>query len=175
MRRVIFAFPLLAFLGIAVYFWAGLQRDPRIIPSNLIDQPVPEFNLTPLHTDKPGFASKDLMGQVSLVNIFSSWCMPCRIEHPFLMQISEKGDVPIFGIAWKDRPEDAAALLAELGNPYTLIGQDPNNKTGIELGVYGVPETYIIDTDGRIRFKHVGPILPEALKTIEHIIADLKE
>ena len=174
-RRILFFLPLAAFVGLAGYFWVGLQSDPRIIPSALIDQPVPAFELPPLTPEKQGFGSSDLSGQVRLVNVFASWCVPCRVEHPVLMRLAEQGTVPVFGINWKDRREDAIAWLAELGDPYARIGYDPDNKVGIELGVYGVPETYVIDAAGRIRFKQVGPILPETFKeTILPLIRDLQ-
>jgi cytochrome c biogenesis protein CcmG/thiol:disulfide interchange protein DsbE len=174
-RRILFFLPLAAFLGLAVYFWVGLQSDPRIIPSALIDQPVPTFELPPLVAGKPGFGSSDLAGQVRLVNLFASWCVPCRVEHPILMQLAEQGTVPVYGINWKDRQADAIAWLAELGDPYARIGHDPDNKVGIDWGVYGVPETYVIDAEGRIRFKQVGPIFPETLKkTILPLIRDLQ-
>jgi cytochrome c biogenesis protein CcmG/thiol:disulfide interchange protein DsbE len=173
--RVLFLVPLTAFLILVVYLWAGLQSDPRVIPSALIDQPVPEFELPPLVPGKLGFGNKDLRGQVFIVNIFASWCLPCRVEHPFLMQLAEQNTVPVYGINWKDRPADALAWLTELGNPYARIGKDPNNKVGIDFGVYGVPETYIIDAEGRIRFKQVGPIFPEILaETIIPLIRDLQ-
>ena len=174
-RRLLFLIPLTVFLILAVYLWAGLQIDPRIIPSALIDQPVPAFELPPLEIGKLGFGSSDLSGQVFIVNIFASWCLPCRVEHPLLMRLAEKKTVPVYGINWKDRPAAALAGLAQLGDPYARIGQDPDNKVGIDLGVYGVPETYIIDAEGRIRFKQVGPILPETLEeTILPLIRDLQ-
>lgn len=174
-RRALFLIPLTAFLVLAAYLWAGLQNDPSIIPSALIDQPVPKFELPPLETGKLGFGDKDLRGQVSIVNIFASWCLPCRVEHPLLMRLAEQNTVPVYGISWKDQPADALAWLAELGDPYTRIGQDPDNKAGIDFGVYGVPETYIIDAEGRIRFKQVGPIFPEVLEeTILPLIRDLQ-
>ncbi len=174
-RRVLFFIPLAAFVGLAVYLWAGLKSDPRIIPSALIDQPVPTFELPPLEPGKQGFSNTDLIGEVLIVNIFASWCLPCRVEHPLLMELAEQGTVPVYGINWKDRQPDAVAWLAELGNPYARIGQDPDNNVGIDFGVYGVPETYVIDAEGRIRFKQVGPILPELLKqTILPLIRDLQ-
>ena len=173
--RVLFLVPLTAFLILAVYLWAGLQSDPRVIPSALIDQPVPEFELPPLVPGKLGFGNKDLHGQVFIINIFASWCLPCRVEHPFLMQLAAQSTVPVYGINWKDRPADALAWLTELGDPYARIGKDPDNKVGVDFGVYGVPETYIIDAEGRIRFKQVGPIFPEILaETILPLIRDLQ-
>lgn len=172
-RRILFFVPLVAFAGLAASFWVGLQTDPRIIPSALIDQPLPAFELPPLEPGKQGFGNNDLTGRVRLINIFASWCLPCRVEHPLLMQLAEEGSVPVYGINWKDRQADAIAWLAELGDPYARIGQDPDNKVGIDLGVYGVPETYLIDAEGRIRFKNVGPLFPETLEEIQELIGQL--
>ncbi|RMD87575.1 MAG: DsbE family thiol:disulfide interchange protein [Alphaproteobacteria bacterium] len=154
--------PVAAFLLIVGAFsWYLVSgEDPRVIPSPLIDKPVPEFDLPPLEAGIPGLASRDLAeGKVVLVNVFASWCAPCRIEHPFLSALAAEG-VPIYGIAYKDAPEDTRAMLAELGNPYERIGVDRDGRVGIDLGVYGVPETYVVSGDGRIRHKHIGPILP---------------
>ncbi len=160
--RPIHFLPVAAFLLIVGAFsWYLLSgEDPRVIPSALIDKPVPEFELPALGEDIPGFSSADLAeGRVVLVNVFASWCAPCRVEHPFLSALAADG-VPVYGIAYKDAPEDTRAFLAELGNPYERIGVDRDGRVGIDLGVYGVPETYVISGDGRIRHKHVGPILP---------------
>ena len=139
----------------AVYFGIGLTKDPRILPSALIDQPVPDFKLPALKPEKPGLATGDLKGEVALVNVFASWCVPCRAEHP-LMQLAKMGDVNIHAINWKDQRKAAVDWLDELGDPYARIGFDLENKAGIEWGVYGVPETYVIDREGRIRYKHMA-------------------
>jgi cytochrome c biogenesis protein CcmG, thiol:disulfide interchange protein DsbE len=170
MKRIFFLLPLAVFLGMAVYFAIGLTKDPRILPSALLDQPVPAFDLPALKPEKPGLATGDLKGEVSIVNVFASWCVPCRAEHPLWMKLAESGEVPIHAINWKDQRAAAVTWLQELGDPYGRIGHDPDNKAGIEWGVYGVPETYVIDREGRIRYKHVGPLFPE---TYTEVIAPL--
>lgn len=162
-KRLLFSLPVLILLGIAVFFAIGLGRDPSIVPSALLDKPVPQFELPALLPDKPGLATADLKGQVSLVNVFASWCVPCRLEHPLLMRLAEKDEVPVFGMNYKDEPEDAISWLEELGDPFTRIGADRDGRAGIEWGVYGVPETFVVDASGTIRFKHVGPLTREAL------------
>lgn len=175
MTRALFLLPLVLFLGIAAYFAIGLTKDPKILPSALIDKPAPEFALEPLKTDKPGLAKGDLGGEVSLINVFASWCVPCRAEHPVLMRLAEEKTVPIYGINYKDRKKDALAWLDELGDPYQRIGYDLSGRAGIDWGVYGVPETYIIDREGRVRYRHVGPLFPETLEeTILPLIEELR-
>ena len=155
-KRLLFVIPVAAFIIIAVFLALGLTRDPRILPSALIDQPVPAFELPGLDGD--GLKTEDLKtGDVMLVNIFASWCVPCRVEHPIFNQLAKEG-VIVHGINYKDQPADAREWLAELGNPYSRIGSDIDGKAGIEWGVYGVPETFIIDKTGTIRYKHVGPV-----------------
>ena len=176
MKRALFLLPLVLFLGIAAYFAIGLTKDPSILPSALIDKPAPEFALEPLKTDKPGLAKADLGGEVALINVFASWCVPCRAEHPVLMRLAEENTVPIYGINDKDRKKDALAWLGELGDPYQRIGHDLSGRAGINWGVYGVPETYIIGKDGRIRYRHVGPLFPETLEeTILPLIRELQQ
>jgi cytochrome c biogenesis protein CcmG/thiol:disulfide interchange protein DsbE len=132
--------------------------DRNVLPSALIDAPVPETPLEPLHADRSGLDPAALRGPgVKVVNVWASWCGPCRVEHPHLMALAEAG-VEIHGINYKDQPEAAKGFLAELGDPYVAIGQDRNGRAGIEWGVYGVPETFIVDGEGRIVYKHVGPI-----------------
>ncbi|MEX2010113.1 MAG: redoxin family protein, partial [Dongiaceae bacterium] len=114
-RRLLYILPPLGFLALAVLFWVGLGHDPSVVPSALIDQPVPEFDLPPLKDDKPGFASANLTGEVSLVNVFASWCVPCRVEHPILMRLAKREDIAIIGLNYKDKPEDAKAWHAQLG------------------------------------------------------------
>ncbi|HEV2335913.1 MAG TPA: DsbE family thiol:disulfide interchange protein, partial [Stellaceae bacterium] len=156
-RGWIFLIPAAVFGLLAVGFFVGLGIDPNVLPSPLIDQPAPEFALPPLAGDRPGFSSADLKGHVSLVNTFASWCAPCRVEHPVLNALAQTKRVAIYGIDYKDKPDAARAWIAELGNPYTRIGAD-DGRVGIEWGVYGVPETFIVDSQGRIRYKHVGPL-----------------
>jgi len=159
-RRFGYLIPVAVFVIIGIGLGIGLTRDPSTLPSALIDKPVPTFDLPPIKAagfEKPGLASDDLTGKVQLVNIFASWCGPCRVEHPFLMRMARDGIV-VQGFNYKDTPEDAARFLTELGDPYEKIGADRNGRAGIEWGVYGVPETFIIDAEGKIRHKHVGPI-----------------
>ena len=160
MRRLLFFLPLALFAVLAGYFVIGLGHEPSLLPSALIDHPVPEFNL-PALGDKPGLATTDLTGQVALVNFFASWCVPCRAEHPILMRLAGEAHVALYGIDYKDKPEDARGLLAQLGDPYRRIGVDRDGRTFIDFGAYGVPETYVIDRAGHIRYRQVGPITPE--------------
>jgi cytochrome c biogenesis protein CcmG/thiol:disulfide interchange protein DsbE len=162
LRRLPYLLPLLILAGLAGYFWSGLGRDPNVLPSVLIDQPLPELALPPIAGRERGLASADLKGQVSLLNIFGSWCVACQVEHPFLMQLKAEGAVPIHGINWRERDTAAGpAWLKRLGDPYTLIGADPDSRAAIALGVTGAPETFIIDAAGVIRYKHIGPITKE--------------
>lgn len=168
--------PLLVFLVMAVFFAIGLTMNPKDIPSPLIGKPVPEFSLPPVMGRTLGLSSTDLRGQISLVNVFASWCVACREEHPVLMGLRDTGIVPIHGINYKDKPEDAQAWLRQLGDPYTRTGADISGRVGIDWGVYGVPETYVIDRAGRIAHKHIGPISPEVLRdTIMPIIYKLQK
>jgi cytochrome c biogenesis protein CcmG/thiol:disulfide interchange protein DsbE len=156
-RRWIFVVPVLVFAAVAAGFYAGLGLNPTILPSALIDEEAPKFDLPPLPGQERGFASADLKGHVSLVNTFASWCGPCRLEHPVLNALASAKRVPIYGINYKDAPDAAKKWLDGLGNPYTRIGAD-DGRVGIDWGVYGVPETFVIDKAGRIRYKHVGPL-----------------
>ena len=161
-RRALMLLPLGAFLVLALAFGIGLTRDPSVIPSVLVGKPVPTFSLPPVKGRTLGLSSADLVGEVSLVNVFASWCTACRIEHPLFMRLRREGVVPIHGLNYKDEPDDAARWLDTLGDPYTRTGADRNGRVSIDWGVYGVPETFIVDAEGRIRFKHIGPITPEA-------------
>jgi cytochrome c biogenesis protein CcmG/thiol:disulfide interchange protein DsbE len=163
LRRVLPLVAVALFALIVALFAIGLTMDPRKLPSALLDKPAPAFDLPPLDEKTPGLKTADLKGQVTLVNFFASWCMPCRVEHPLLMRLAREGKIAVYGIAWKDGKKNAGDFLAELGNPYRRIGHDPDNKTGIDFGVYGVPETYVIDREGRIRYKVVGPLYPDEL------------
>ncbi|HLN24305.1 MAG TPA: DsbE family thiol:disulfide interchange protein [Patescibacteria group bacterium] len=163
MRRVLYLLPVVVFLVLGGFFWRGLQMDPQLIPSPMIDKPAPAFALPPLKTDKPGLASADLQGKVTLVSFFASWCIPCRAEHPLLMDLAASGKVIVVGVNYKDKPEDGLAWLGKLGDPYTAIGADRDGRVGIDFGVYGVPESYLIDKQGRIRFKQTGPFTPEII------------
>ncbi len=155
--------PLILFLGLVAAFAFQLAsgEDPHILPSALIGKQVPDFDLPPIRMGESGLNSNDLKsGEVALLNVFASWCAPCRIEHPFLSTLAAEG-IPLYGLNYKDNPKDVAAFLRELGDPYAKIGNDDKGRVGIDFGVYGVPETYVISGDGRIVYKHVGPILPQ--------------
>lgn len=163
MRRLPYLLPLVVFLALAGYFWIGLGEDPRAVPSPLIDKKVADFALVPLEGRDRGFSSADLNGQVSLVNVFGSWCVACRIEHPFLMTLKGKDTVPVFGIDWREKDRQAGPRwLAEHGDPYSLVGDDPESHAAIAFGVTGAPETFVVDANGIIRYKHVGPVTAEA-------------
>ena len=173
--RALLLVPVLAFLGLAVFLGIGLNRDPSLLPSALIGKPVPAFNLPPVKGRTLGLSTIDLKGQVSLVNVFASWCVACRQEHPLLIRMREQGFVSIHGLNYKDKPAEAAAWLDAMGDPYTRTGADLDGRVAIDWGVYGVSETYVIDREGRIAFKQIGPITPEILsKKILPIIEELR-
>ncbi|HBT40938.1 MAG: DsbE family thiol:disulfide interchange protein [Alphaproteobacteria bacterium] len=153
--------PVVVFAGLAVALGWGLTRDPKVLPSALIDKPVPEFNLPPVKGRTSGLASADLSGEVSIVNVFASWCLPCKAEHPIWMDLKARNVVPIHGLNYKDTPDDASAWLNRLGDPYKRTGADLDGRVAIDWGVYGVPETFIVSADGRIAYKHVGPVTQE--------------
>lgn len=157
-RSMALLVPLLAFAGIAVFLALGLRRDPREVPSPLIGKPIPDFSLPPVRGRSLGLATADLKGEVSLVNVFASWCVACREEHPLLMQINRDAAVPVHGLNYKDQPAAAARWLDERGDPYTRTGADLDGRIAIDWGVYGVPETFVIDRQGRIAYKHIGAI-----------------
>ncbi|MFQ5971006.1 MAG: DsbE family thiol:disulfide interchange protein [Alphaproteobacteria bacterium] len=179
MRRVLFILPLVGFLGLAALLVGMLRadRDPSHIPSALIDRPVPEFELPGIE-DRPGsggFSSADLRGQVTLVNIFASWCLPCLAEHPLITRLAEEGHT-VYGINHRDTDRAATRWLERHGDPYTRIGVDADARVSIEWGVTGVPETFIVDRNGRIRHKHTGPLTPDALESdILPILKELQE
>jgi len=166
--RPAFVFPIAIFLSLATIFAVYLYQvgiEGKVIsdlPSALIDKPAPIFELPPIDGNGPGFSSKQLTGGVSLVNVWASWCPPCRAEHPVLMRLAKEG-VTIYGINYKDRPEAARAFLGELGNPFKSLGADRSGWTSIDWGVYGYPETFVIDRTGHIRYRHVGPISADDL------------
>ncbi|MGF1474780.1 MAG: DsbE family thiol:disulfide interchange protein [Geminicoccaceae bacterium] len=164
-HRLVFILPVVLFAGVGLALALGLGREPSRLPSVLIDQPVPEFALPVIgNEEETGFEHADLGGEVALVNVFASWCAPCRVEHPLLGRLASEG-VPIYGINYKDEPEAARAWLEELGNPFEAIGADAEGRVAIDFGVYGVPETFVVDRDGRIRYRHAGPIMLRDLET----------
>jgi len=156
-----FALPIILLLGLLVLFYAGLQRDPREVPSPLIGKPAPAFALPGLGGTPPSLTPSDLKGRPVLVNFFASWCAGCRVEHPLLMQLAQQG-VEIVGIDYKDVEADATAWLARHGNPYRVVALDAQGAAGLDWGVYGVPETYVLSADGTILYKHIGPVTEAA-------------
>ncbi len=157
-RTRVYALPLVIFGVISIAFAIGLTLDPSEIPSVLIGKKVPEFDLPPVQGRTLGLSNKNLEGEVSLVNVFASWCKACKQEHPILMNIAKSKVVPIHGLNYKDKPDDAQAWLDGLGDPYTRTGVDLNGRVAIDWGVYGVPETFVIDKAGYIAYKHIGPV-----------------
>jgi cytochrome c biogenesis protein CcmG/thiol:disulfide interchange protein DsbE len=159
-----FAIPLALFIVLVAFLAIGLGHDPRELPSPLINRPAPDFNLTQLHEPQKTFSARDMRGQVWLLNVWASWCVSCREEHPLLLELSRSGAVPIYGLNYKDKRDDAISWIREFGDPYVLSAADQDGRVGIDYGVYGAPETYLIDRDGVIRFKQVGPITPDLLQ-----------
>ncbi|PND35581.1 DsbE family thiol:disulfide interchange protein [Achromobacter pulmonis] len=153
--------PLAAFLAMAVFLAMGLSRDPRAVPSVLIDKPAPAIGLPVLLAPDRKLDVQALRGQVWLLNVWASWCGPCRDELPVLREVSQRHGIPLYGLNYKDKPDDATAWLARNGNPYIASASDADGRIGIEYGVYGVPETFVIDKQGRIRYRQLGLITPE--------------
>jgi cytochrome c biogenesis protein CcmG, thiol:disulfide interchange protein DsbE len=173
-RFLIALIPLGLFLALAVFLALGLTRDPGAVPSPLVGRAAPAFSLPRLDvpspagplagTDAPRFAPADMKGKVWLLNVWASWCVSCRVEHPVLLAFAKTGIAPLVGLDHKDVPADAQAWLAQHGNPYLLSAVDADGRVGIDYGVYGVPETYVIDKAGTIRFKQIGPVTAEVLQ-----------
>ncbi|MDB5472720.1 MAG: DsbE family thiol:disulfide interchange protein [Devosia sp.] len=166
MRSVLFGLPLVALLALVAVFALSIDRDPNLVRSVLIDKPAPSFAMAEVPgLGVPGFDTAALKGEVGVVNVFASWCIPCRDEHPLLVALKQTTGVRLLGINQADAPENARAFLAELGNPYDAVGADRDRRVSIEWGVYGVPETFVVDAEGIITFKHVGPLTQEAIDT----------
>jgi cytochrome c biogenesis protein CcmG, thiol:disulfide interchange protein DsbE len=164
-RVALLLLPLVALAGLISVFALNIDRDPNYVQSVLIDRPAPRVSLPPIAgVDVPGLETAALKGEVTVVNVFASWCIPCRDEHPLLVTLKQQTGVRLVGINQKDAPENARAFLSELGNPYDAIGADSDGRASIEWGVYGVPETFVVDADGIVRFKHIGPINPQSLR-----------
>jgi cytochrome c biogenesis protein CcmG/thiol:disulfide interchange protein DsbE len=155
--------PLAIFAVLLVFLGIGLKLDPREVPSPLIGKPAPAFSLSQVQDPNKPLSLADLKGQVSLLNVWASWCVSCRQEHPVLLELAKRGVVPIYGLNYKDDREQALAWLARFGDPYTASAFDADGKTGLDWGVYGVPETFVIDRQGNIRYKHTGPVTEQAL------------
>ena len=158
-----FLIPLAIFGVVVVFLFAGLWLNPREIPSPFIGKPAPAFQLPQLHAPEQRFSNGDMRGKVWLLNVWASWCVSCREEHPVLMELAKSKVVPLIGLDYKDKPDEARAWLKQFGDPYQLSVVDREGRLGIDYGVYGVPETFVIDKLGVIRYKHIGPISPEAL------------
>jgi len=156
--------PLGIFLVLVVFLGVGLGLNPRQVPSPLIDRPAPAFVLPQLHAPDKAIGPESLRGQVWLLNVWASWCVSCRQEHPVLIDLAKSGEVPIYGLNYKDQREDALRWLVQWGDPYKLSIMDAKGATGIDYGVYGVPETFVIDKAGIIRYKQIGPLTPEVLR-----------
>jgi cytochrome c biogenesis protein CcmG/thiol:disulfide interchange protein DsbE len=160
-----FLLPLALFVGLVIFLAIGLRRDPHEVPSPLINKPAPAFQLPQLHEQAKTFSPQEMRGKVWLLNVWASWCISCREEHPVLLALARSGEVPLYGLNYKDQRNDAIAWLDELGNPYLLSAADLDGRVGIDYGVYGAPETYLIDRDGVIRFKHIGPLSPDVIQS----------
>jgi len=171
-RGFLYIVPAVVFGGLAAVLGFGLMRKPSTIPSALLGKPIPSFSLPPVAGRTLGLSDQDLRGEVSLVNVFASWCPPCRDEHPLLVKLAETKTVPIYGLNYKDAPANAARWLSEMGDPYTRTGADENGRVAIDWGVYGVPETFVISAKGEIAYKHIGPL---SEKTLAETILPLVE
>lgn len=164
MKAVRWSIPLAIFIVLLAFLWVGLGRDPREVPSPLIGKPAPAFSLSQLHEPSQALSNSDLKGKVWLLNVWASWCVSCREEHPLLMQLAASKIVPIYGLDYKDDPGAGKDWLAQNGNPYTTSIVDRDGRVGIDYGVYGVPETFVVDKAGVIRYKQIGPLSIEALQ-----------
>ena len=171
-----FLVPLLIFIILVAFLAIGLNRDPHEVPSPLINKAAPAFDIAQLEQPNKNFSPVSMKGQVWILNVWASWCVACREEHPVLVELAKSQIAPVIGLDYKDKREDALAMLARQGNPYALSAFDGNGRVGIDYGVYGVPETYIIDKAGIIRFKHIGPITTELLnQKIYPLVSELKK
>ena len=159
-----FLIPLAIFGVLVAFLLVGLGLDPREVPSPLINKPAPHFELPQLHEPGKTFSQKDVLGKVWLLNVWASWCTACREEHPVVTELAKSGVVPIYGLNYKDKREDGLAWLRQFGDPYRLSVFDNQGRVGIDYGVYGVPETYVIDKHGVIRYKRIGPLTPDIVK-----------
>jgi cytochrome c biogenesis protein CcmG/thiol:disulfide interchange protein DsbE len=170
-----FILPFVIFVVLAGFLYVGLHLNPREVPSPLIDKPAPAFTLPQLHDPAKQFSTSEMKGKVWLLNVWASWCVSCRDEHPVLMDLARQNIVPIYGLDYKDKREDGEAWLLQGGDPYTLIASDMEGRIGIDYGVYGVPETYVIDKQGIIRYKQIGPVTPQSLhEKILPLVAELQ-
>lgn len=170
-----FILPFVVFVVLAGFLFVGLNLNPREVPSPLIDKPAPAFTLPQLHEPAKQFSPADMKGKVWLLNVWASWCVSCREEHPVLMELASRNIVPIYGLDYKDKREDAELWLKKGGDPYVLSVADAEGRIGIDYGVYGVPETYVIDKQGVIRYKQIGPVTEQSLnEKILPLVAELQ-
>ena len=173
MKALRFLIPLAVFVALVVFLGKGLDLNPREVPSPLIDKPAPAFAL-PRLGDAGGTLKRDeLLGRVWVLNVWASWCVPCRAEHPLLVELARKRVAPLYGLNYKDKADTAQAFLRQLGDPYTATVVDADGRVGIDYGVYGVPETFDIDKAGFIRHNQIGPLTPDALQRIETLLKQL--
>lgn len=168
-----FILPFVIFMIVAIFLFVGLGLNPHEVPSPLVGKPAPEFSLPQLHEPDKQFSLQDMKGKVWLFNVWASWCTACEYEHPLFMELSRRNLVPLYGMDYKDKREDGMAWLQQHGNPYTLVVSDAEGRVGIDYGVYGVPETYLIDKQGVIRYKHIGMVTEKDLS--EKILPLVKE
>jgi cytochrome c biogenesis protein CcmG, thiol:disulfide interchange protein DsbE len=164
MKSLRYILPLLGFLILAGFLARGLDLNPREVPSPLIGKPAPRFALAELADPAKTFKRDDMLGKVWMLNVWASWCVACREEHPLLVEFSKRGVVPLYGLNYKDKRPDGQGWLARFGDPYTASLFDDDGRVGIDFGVYGVPETFIIDQQGVIRLKHIGPLTPDVIR-----------
>lgn len=171
-----FLLPFIIFIVLAVFLFIGLTLDPREVPSPLVGKPAPAFVLPQLHAPGKQFTPNDMKGKVWLLNAWASWCVACEAEHPALMELARSNIVPIYGLDYKDKREAALSVLERRGDPYVMTVSDTDGRVGIDYGVYGVPETYLIDKQGIIRYKQIGPVTPENLREkILPLVAELEK
>lgn len=171
-----FILPFVVFMILAAFMYVGLGLNPHEVPSPLVGKPAPAFTLPQLHDPKKQFSSQDMKGKVWMLNVWASWCVSCKEEHSLLVALAEQKILPIYGLDYKDKREDAELWLKKGGDPYTLVVMDSEGRIGIDYGVYGVPETYVIDKKGVIRHKQIGPITSQSLsETILPLVAKLEK
>ncbi len=170
-----FILPLLVFVVISGFLYSGLGRDPTYVPSPFIGKPAPQFKLPTLHDPDSSFSTEQMTGKVWLLNIWATWCASCRVEHPVLVDLAQRGQVDIVGLNYKDEDDKAISWLQQLGDPYQITAVDSDGRIGIDWGLYGAPETFVIDAEGTVRLKHVGPVSFDDLeKTIMPLVAKLQ-
>ena len=171
-----YAWPLGIFIALAIFLGLGLKLKPSEVPSPLIGKPAPTFSVPHLQAPEQIFSSKELLGKVWLLNVWASWCAACAEEHPLLVELAQQGIVPIYGLDYKDTREDGLVWLRDRGNPYIATAFDADGRVGIDFGVYGVPETFVIDRQGVIRYKQIGPLTAEVLaNTILPLVKELQK